>query len=122
LQALLAKITERQEHISGARDRSRTLVKPSELREAQQEIQDGIDEVTAICKGVKVKLDELDLINAELLSDDREEVSREAELRRWTRPNPLGTDQGVSGDDFSSTRWRLIGEVLKRVQENCSTP
>jgi chromosome segregation ATPase len=91
LQALLAQITEKQRQISLAREGCRTLVKPSELREAQQEIQDGIDEVTTICKRVKVNLDELDLINAELLSDDHEEVSREENLQRWTQSvgNPL---------------------------------
>jgi len=54
LQALLADITERQRRISTAREASRTLVKPEDLREAQQEVQEGIDDVTAICKRVKV--------------------------------------------------------------------
>jgi hypothetical protein len=55
-QALLADVTERQKRISATREASRTLADPTQLREAQQQVQEGIDEVTLVCKRVKVSL------------------------------------------------------------------
>ena len=69
MQALLAKITERQHVISTARSKSRLLASTDQVQAAQAQIQEDIDDVTAICKSVKSKLLELDSINGQLLSD-----------------------------------------------------
>ena len=50
----MADVTERQKRISATREASRTLADPTQLREAQQQVQEGIDEVTLVCKRVKV--------------------------------------------------------------------
>lgn len=71
MQALLAKITERQRDISAARAKSRTLSSSSEVQAAQERMQEEIDEVTTFCKQVKTKLLELDSINGELLADQQ---------------------------------------------------
>ena len=71
MQALLAEVMERQRQITAARERSRTLVKPSEVQAAREQVQDEVEAVTVICKRVKAKLDELDSINAQLLDDDQ---------------------------------------------------
>ena len=71
MQALLAEVIERQRQITAARERSRTLVKPSEVQAAREQVQDEVEAVTVICKRVKAKLDELDTINAQLLDDDQ---------------------------------------------------
>lgn len=71
VQALLAKITERQRDINAARERSRTLGSSSEVQAAQAEVQEEMEEVTKICKNVKAKLLELDNLNGEFLSDDQ---------------------------------------------------
>ena len=46
------------------------MIKSSEVQATQSEIRDEIDEVTRLCKAVKMRLDELDTINAQMLADD----------------------------------------------------
>lgn len=69
-QALLAEILEKQRLVSKQRDMSRTLVKSSDVQEAQESVKESIEAVTVLCKKVKQKLDELDSLNAGLLEGD----------------------------------------------------
>lgn len=70
-QALLAEVVRRQREIESDRAKMRTMVKPAELREAQERVKGEVEEVTLVCKRVKTKLDELDTINAQLLSEEQ---------------------------------------------------